>query len=134
MGWKPGFIMQIQIPDGWKSIAQAAAIAGYDESVVRRWARRIRADGDYTTEGLPPTGVQGERLVKGAELKRSFRGRIIIADGVVEAMRRSNAKGQELKAQGWLSATEIAAQHGISVGEVLKAARRSARHSNRRPG
>src|SRR4051812_15474690 len=100
----------MNIPDGWKSVEQAAAASGYSPEVIRRWARGIRAGGEYTDTGQRPgskLAASAERLlgrvpqiVHGSDLRRNFRGRIIISDHVVSAMRVFQDKIREAREQG----------------------------------
>jgi DNA-binding CsgD family transcriptional regulator len=81
--------------------------------------------------GSPP------RIVKGSDIKRNHRGRIVIADSVVALLKASQSKMQELRAQGARTIGEIAEEHGISVQEVRAEMRRiegrEARKASRNP-
>ena len=106
------------VPDGWKTIDQAAEISGYAPEVIRRWARGIRADGEHTDTGQKPGSKRAAsaelllgraaRIVRGSDIKRNFRGRIIISDHVVAAMRVWQDKIREAKAQGGMTIEEFA--------------------------
>jgi hypothetical protein len=71
------------------------------------------------------------RIVKGSDMKRKHRGRIIIANCAVDAMRISHAKMNELKAQGARTLKEIAEEHSISVKEVRTVVRAMQRREKR---
>jgi DNA-binding CsgD family transcriptional regulator len=121
-------------PEGWKTIAEAAGLAGYSPGEIRRWARRIRPDGDSTDAGLIPESDRSEsmvsltglpiRIVKGREIRHRHSGKIIIADSVVAALKAAQEKLQELKSEGWVSEREIAERNGVSIKEVRDAIQR----------
>ena len=129
------------IPEGWKTVEQAAVLAGYEREIIRRWARRIRAEGEYTDAGLTPGSARATsmeyltgspaRIVKGSDIKRNHRGRIIIANCVVEAMKVSQTKMNELRAQGARTLKEIAEEHGVSVKKVRAVLRAMERQEKR---
>jgi hypothetical protein len=84
------------IPNGWKTIEQAAAQIGISTQEVHHWALNISPNGDHTPEGLPPKEEETEIVLKGINTVRTIGRQLIINNKVVEGWMKAQQHGKNL--------------------------------------